>query len=694
MADFEINNLPEIQESVLTQEDVFNSIEEYFTTKGKVRATTRFVSTDIEIGDSSLVVDAGNAVDMGPDIQRALDTLNERGGGTVFLKVGTYTVKTALTGYPSVSIAGISPSATIIDFVSTAANLSYAGTGVYSTGTITSITSGVNVTGSGTSWLANASAGQYLFIGTRHYKIAAVTSDTTLVLQEGYTDNVTMPGAAYRISSAIVDVKLSNFSVKGSTGTGIVFTDTVQLTLDNLQSILCNKGFSFTHVSRFNADRVLAVSNTSNGYEFTNVGLSDWESVNATSNGGHGFVWNNVKTVSALISTNANTSDGINATDVDQTILIIEASGNGGQGIELVSGCDENDIDGLFVSNTSDGVKLTATSDRNHIKGIYKSNGGYGINIAASSCDDNTIDVPTFSGNSSGTYSDSGTNTNIVFSTAINNIEFLAGEALSANQAVFLATGSTTDVTLVDITSDTGTENVGDSNNRLRIAQSFSLAAASVVNKVVGRIFKDGSPADNMVASIQADSSGVPSGTPLISASVAGASIGTSAANITFSFSTPLNLSASTTYWLVFERSGSVDSSNFYRINSNNGNPYADGVAKNYNANTPAWETLNTVNHDLRVSLFKTFTSGRVYLTSAAQASTTALLGFSKASYAVDSTATIQYAGVKENMSGLTLGSTYYLANAQGSIATSAGTVSKIAGRALSTTQLQILYTI
>ena len=351
-------------------------------------------------------------VSPGDDLQAALSAIDISGGGTMLMKGGVYTQKTPLIGYSSTTIQGISPSATIINFEGSS-NLSFTGTQVYTTGTITNIASGVFVTGSGTAWLTKAAAGQYLFIGTRHYKIAAVTSDTTLILQEGYADNVTLP-ASYRISTAIVDVKLNGFSVTGSTGTGITFDDAVQITMDNVQANQNGKGITFTNVSRMNQDRLLAAANTSDGITYTNVGLCDWESVNTVSNGGHNFVLNNVKTVSALMSAVAATSDGFNCTDVDQVLLTVEASGNGGQGIEFVSGCDDNTIDGLLFGNSSDGIKLTATSDRNKIKGNYVGNGGYGINIAASSCDFNTIDVPIFSNNSSGTYNDSGTSTNIV----------------------------------------------------------------------------------------------------------------------------------------------------------------------------------------------------------------------------------------------------------------------------------------
>lgn len=365
----------------------------------------------------------------GDDLQAVINAVYTSGGGTVLLKTGTYTQKTSLVGYSSVSLQGVSPSATVIAFEGPA-NLSFTGTEVYTTGTITSIIGGVAVTGSGTAWLTKARAGQYLFIGTRHYKIAAVTSDTTLILAEGYTDDVTMPGAIYRITTPIIDVKLSNFSVQSSTGTGIVFTDALQITFDNVLSVLNNKGFVFTNVSRLNLQRTLAGANTSNGFEMTNCGQCEWRSVNSTTNGGHNFVFNNIKTIAALLSAVAATSDGFNCTDMDQVNFICEASGNGGQGMEMVSGCDDNTIDGLFIGNASDGLKLTGTDDRNIMRGIYKSNGGYGINIAASTDDSNTIDVPEFSGNSSGTYNDSGTTTNVVATT---DVTFIFQQAIDSS---------------------------------------------------------------------------------------------------------------------------------------------------------------------------------------------------------------------------------------------------------------------
>lgn len=94
--------------------------------------------------------------------------------------------------------------------------------------------------------------------------------------------------------------------------------------------------------------------------------------------------------------------------------MLMEASGNGGQGIELVATCSDIVLQGVVKSNTSDGIKLTATSDNCKVTICdIQSNGGYGVNIAASTCDNTIITSNTFASNTSGQVNDSGTNTQI-----------------------------------------------------------------------------------------------------------------------------------------------------------------------------------------------------------------------------------------------------------------------------------------
>lgn len=77
--------------------------------------------------------------------------------------------------------------------------------------------------------------------------------------------------------------------------------------------------------------------------------------------------------------------------------------------------------------------------------------------------------------------------------------------------------------------------------------------------------WRSGTPSDNLVLSIQTDSSNKPSGTPLASVSVAGSSLPTSAGAANFLGTiTGLNLTNGTKYWLVGNRSGVPDSTNDY----------------------------------------------------------------------------------------------------------------------------------
>lgn len=375
--------------------------------QGNLEANDGIFRGDLIIGGISRTIDTtGN-------IQTALDQINAGGGGTLYLKAGTYNRTSSITGYSSTAIVGISPSNTIINFGSTASSLNFVGSSVYSTGTITGISGGVNVTGSGTAWLANASAGQHLFISTRWYKIAAVTGNTTLILSEGYGDNLTFP-QNYRIATVKNNILLENIAVTGSTGTGVVFSDARQITIRNISTYSNSIGTTYTNVSEVDANRHTSVSNTSHGISGTNLGLCNWSSVNTPANGGNGMIFNNFQTAALLAcSADGNTADGVNATSLIDVAMLIEASSNGGQGIELVATSDNVDVfSGSIRNNTSDGIKLTATATNCHIFGnSITGNGGYGVNIAAASDANNVLTTNNFATNTSGAVNDSGTGT-------------------------------------------------------------------------------------------------------------------------------------------------------------------------------------------------------------------------------------------------------------------------------------------
>lgn len=352
----------------------------------------------------------------GDDIQAAVDAVSREGGGTIQLIAEEYPLLAPINIKPRVNLVGVRPDVTVLNFLGSAGNVTVFGEQAYTTGTITGIASNVIVTGSGTAWLANVKAGMHLFLGTRWYEIASVLSDTSLILAEGYGDNVSF-ASTYRIAFPNLNTTMRDFSIKNSSVTGLEVKDTRKITIDNIFCQDNNIGASFTNVSEANVEKFLAVSNTSHGFSLNNFGFFDWESVNSISSGGAGYLVNNAKSGSFFACTsNANTADGFNLTTVDDIAFSVGAESNGGEGIEFVSASANCAIaDSTFRNNTSDGIKLTASTD--HVR-IYstnlRANGGYGINIAASSCDDNILFENRYSGNTSGAISDSGSGTQIL----------------------------------------------------------------------------------------------------------------------------------------------------------------------------------------------------------------------------------------------------------------------------------------
>jgi len=374
-----------------------NNVPAYVLRNGK----SRFA--DIDIGFRYKTLSSGD------NIQTAINDMPN--GGILFLKAGTYTVSSDITGVSGLQIQGESESTTIINFDSNSASLEFVGTSVYTTGTISSITSGVNVTGTGTSWSANASAGQHIFLGTRWYLIAVVIDDTHIVLGEGFSD--TTP-STYRIATIVTDINISNVTIKNSADDGLIIMDARNVQLKECIFLSNNVGVDFNNVSIINSSSTQIFSSTSDGAQFTNCGLASFSGFLTVSNGGNGITINNLKTFQfRASSSSSNTGDGINATSYNDGLLEHECVSNGGQGIEFVATSNRVFIQNCLINgNTSDGIKLTATCDTFNVSNNQiLNNSGYGINIAAATCDNNIIYPNQYSNNTSGNISDGGTGT-------------------------------------------------------------------------------------------------------------------------------------------------------------------------------------------------------------------------------------------------------------------------------------------
>ena len=131
-----------------------------------------------------------------------------------------------------------------------------------------------------------------------------------------------------------------------------------------------------------------------------------------------------------------------------------------------------------------------------------------------------------------------------------------------------------------------------------RLAQSFITGAESFALGQMGlRIAMLGAASDDLRLKIYADNVGVP-GTELASSLLPNVYLQGGWRWQTWLLDAPLALNANTRYWLVLERSGALDSSQYYEVETDDGRGYPDGECKRWNGSS--WVLLN---QDLRFCL-------------------------------------------------------------------------------------------
>lgn len=133
-------------------------------------------------------------------------------------------------------------------------------------------------------------------------------------------------------------------------------------------------------------------------------------------------------------------------------------------------------------------------------------------------------------------------------------------------------------------------QNVGNASASTKITQGWKQTSAVdwLADQVKINVKKIGSPADNLIVDLCADSSGSP-GSILATVSMAGSALSADGNSdwITLSMSTRVTITPSVNYWLVISRSGSVSASDYYSVAVNEALGYADGAFKVYNGS--AW---------------------------------------------------------------------------------------------------------
>jgi hypothetical protein len=130
-------------------------------------------------------------------------------------------------------------------------------------------------------------------------------------------------------------------------------------------------------------------------------------------------------------------------------------------------------------------------------------------------------------------------------------------------------------------------------NSTVRIAQGFQTTLAGPVEFIDVKLLKTGTPTGNYWFTIEADSGGVPSNTPLATSDKYKTSRLTTTANwVRIPFRTPFSVSAATQYHLVMYGDYAVSASDFasWRMDGSAG-AYANGSKALFDSDTATWTT-------------------------------------------------------------------------------------------------------
>lgn len=267
-----------------------------------------------------------------------------------------------------------------------------------------------------------------------------------------------------------------------------------------------------------------------------------------------------------------------------------------------------------------------------------------------------------------------------------------AGEGINTGDPIFIANQShirdnVLTKTGADNANDCTFMNVGQSGtNGSGCAQSFSTSSVVQILGIRATQNKVGTPTGTMIFTLRPDNGGTPSSTVLASTTASSAGLTGSKVTYTYLWNVPFTSVASTTYWIVASSTDTASDTNYVLIGASNTatNPPGAKILQN-----SAWGTLASSN-GLSIDVVTGITAGQAGRASANTTSTSyAFVGFAQATTSALSTVTINEYGT-QNMTGLSPGMRYYLANATGTISTATGTITQGVGTALNATTLRI----
>lgn len=123
-----------------------------------------------------------------------------------------------------------------------------------------------------------------------------------------------------------------------------------------------------------------------------------------------------------------------------------------------------------------------------------------------------------------------------------------------------------------------GTRIAGNGTTATLLGQSFTATISGTLTSVTYKITSNGTPTDNLLIYFEADVAGSPSGVPLDTITKVDPADGI----YTDVFAGAPSIVSGSSYWIVFTRSGAVDSSNYLVMCRNTSGVYAGGTNKDF----------------------------------------------------------------------------------------------------------------
>lgn len=319
------------------------------------------------------------------DLQEALDYANLHGGGTVFVKEGTYVLTTDVTIYSNIKLVGEDDESVIFDANNTSNRLEIHG----SAGNLKRNIEIQNVTVKN----CDISYGDDAALSIKYAENVTVKE---CIFNNNNNETLTLGDIGIEDSLRIF---IRNNRFKTDTYVGINYDDSehVEITSNYITSLVYTASSTHVFINRntFVDDGVVYFEG---GGANSVISNNRFESVDGCAiKTGSGFQ-NCVISKNYIYHSNYNSDTSLAA------IYLFTDESPWNYGVSIV---------GNVVHDCNNhGIALDYGADNCAIVGnVCRDNGGYGVSIGHSSCDDNLIIGNQLNGNTSGGISDSGTNT-------------------------------------------------------------------------------------------------------------------------------------------------------------------------------------------------------------------------------------------------------------------------------------------